>query len=123
MIYALRATNSGRALVRNSIDVSQLPFCRSMLLIAVVSHSKSWVEWTSIDGMLREMLDDLKNQPSTSDAMEVKSLEKYIESPSKKVDDVLKLEQSQLIQAARYRSPAGQFVQERPLGMVFRLKS
>lgn len=121
MIYALRATNSGRALVQSNNDIStQLPFCRSLLLIAVVSHRKSWVEWTTIDGILRDMLDDLKKQQI--EALEIKSLEKYIESPAKKIDDVLRLEQSQLIQAARYRSPTGLFTQERPLGMVFKSK-
>lgn len=119
MIYALRATNSGRALVQNGD--TNLPFCRSLLLIAVVSQQKSWVEWTSIDSILREMLTDLKQQPHANDALEVKSLEKYIESPSKKVDDVLKLESQELIQAARYRSPSGQFVKEKPVGMVFRM--
>lgn len=119
MIYALRATNHGRALVQDGD--TQLPFCRSMLLIAVASQPKSWVEWVSVDSVLRQMLDDLKQAQPTS--LEVTQLQKYIETPSKKVEDVLKLEQDALIQAARYRSPAGQFVQERPIGMVFRLKT
>lgn len=118
MIYALRATNNGRALVQSPDIDTNVPFCRSLLLIAVVSQRKTWVEWTSIDGILRDMLNDLKqNQPET---LEVKQLERYIESPSKKINDVLKLESQLLIQAARYRSSTGNFVRERPVGMVFR---
>lgn len=121
MIYALRATNSGRALVQSGD--TNLPFCRSLLLIAVVSQRKSWVEWTLVDEILRDMLKDLKQQSiEKAEVFEIITLEKYIVTPAKKVDDVLKLEQSQLIQAARYRSPSGQLTQERPVGMVFKSK-